>query len=261
LQLTKQQESELISQTKKEVSALEQVIRFRQKEIDKITERGEADKKSYAESRKAAIESAEDRFASMSKSEQRRAVQLVKDLKSGKMKAEELRDRDADLLGNVGGDFANDQLRKRNNANARANGFDEELFGTTENQDKDFAEREKERVENLAKAEEARQRAIDDMAKKTGKTTEQVEDDIRAAENRQKETGARVDIIDQREIEVKIESQFEEKIESINELIVSAIRATQESEAQRIREVAEETVRRLQTEEKNKQKQAKQTSK
>ncbi len=261
LQLTKQQQSELVAQTKKEVSALEQVIRFRQKEIDKITERGEADKKSYAESRKAAIESAEDRFAAMSKSEQRRAVDLVKDLKSGKIKAEDLRDRDADLLGNVGGDFAKEQLRKRNNANARANGFNEELFGTTEKQDKDFAEREKERVASLMEAEKARQQAIEDMAKKTGKTVEQVESDIREAENRQKETGARVDIIDQREIEVKIESQFEEKIDSINELIVSAIRANQESEAERIREVAEETIRRLQTEDKNKQKQAKQTSK
>lgn len=261
MQLTKQQQSEATAAAKAEISAIERVIDYRQREIDKIVERGEADKKSYAESRKAALETAEDRFAAMSKSQQRRALELAKDLRSGKKKAEDLNDRDADLLGNVGGDFAKDQLRKRNAANARANGFDGQLLGINENKDRDFKEREAERQEELQKQEAARRKAVQDLAKKNGITEEEAERKIEEREKKQKETGARVDIIDKREIEVKIESQFEDKIDSINNLIIAAIRKQAETEEKKIRDMVSDQMKKEQEDARNKSKQGKQTSK
>ncbi len=261
MQLTQQQRAEATAAAKEEIGAIERVIDYRQREIDKIVERGEADKKSYAESRKAAIENAEDRFAAMSKSEQRRSVQLAKDLRSGKKKAEELNDREAELLGNVGGDFAEEQLRKRNNARAQEGGFDNRLFGTTQTQDKEFQERERERREELQQQEAARRAAVQDLAKKNGITEEEAERKIEERDKKEKETGARVDIIDKREIEVKIESQFEDKIDSINNLILAAIRKQAETEEKKIRQMVSDQMNKEREDARSKSKQGKQTSK
>lgn len=243
---------------KEKADAIEQLISAKQREITKIEEAIEKEKRGIAdivkakiEANKSAIQSAEGQFANLTDDEKRQFNDLLTQARNGKEKG--FSREDIDLLSRVSTEETDKIAAAFNSREASRFGFDKfagrglrdesrqlgidptKLFNEDERARVDALKRNK---EELATAEQELRRNAQEASSRFGQSEAEILERAKAAQDDQS-----INIVDETQLTIRIQENAELNRARIAETVRQTYALIRDDENERIRETAEQTYR------------------
>jgi hypothetical protein len=216
-----------VERFREELNGIEEVVRARQKEIDKIKESTKELIDRYKVENEQESKGSDRDFANLSKYEQKKFLGLINRAKSGES---DFSDKELELLGRVRTDFTEKLVQDSASREARAAGFDSSSLIDTSEQQRELAQKQQEyQKERAAQDEQAKKLAL--MFNIPIEVARQKIDEMTKKE---KETGKQVDIVDKRAVELKLTSNFDAQMSKLEERLVEIFKAQEAQEDARI---------------------------